>query len=104
MPTITDWSDDYVSNVNDQLMTIPSGTTLYKVYAMDAPAELGGSETYIADLVLTSALTTSKWGDEHLFFRHQVMDDDISLRPEWEQYLDKWTAGIQTCSGISLNN
>ena len=34
--------------------------------------ELGGVETHIGDLVLTSELTSSNWGDKHLFFRHQV--------------------------------
>merc|ERR1719474_915983 len=67
------FSDDYVENVNDQLMTIPNGSTLYKVYAMNAPAEMGGTETYIADLVMTTELTTSHWGDRRLFFRHQNM-------------------------------
>ena len=35
--------------------------------------ELGGVETHIADLVLTSQITTTAWGDTHLFFRHQVL-------------------------------
>ena len=30
-------------------------------------------ETHIGDLVLTSELTSSNWGDKHLFFRHQVV-------------------------------
>ena len=29
-------------------------------------------ETHIGDLVLTSELTSSNWGDKHLYFRHQV--------------------------------
>ena len=90
--------DDYEDNVNNQLMTIPSGSRLYTVFAMSAPRELGGEETHIADLVLTSELTTSVWGDKHLYFRHQNMADDLTLRPEWGQYTEKWTAGVQTCS------
>ncbi|MCS5595079.1 MAG: hypothetical protein NZ730_11120 [Porticoccaceae bacterium] len=50
-------------------MEIPNGSTLYEVYAMDKPKELGGVETHIADLVLNTKLTTSKWGDEHFFIR-----------------------------------
>ena len=71
-------------------------------WARSAPEELGGEESHIADLVLTSELTTSLWGDKHLFFRHQDMADDLGLRPEWEQYTEKWTAGVQTCSLTSL--
>ena len=84
-------------------MTIPSGTILYRVLAQDRPLELGGSETEIAELVLTSPPTTSKWGDQHLFFRHQTMEDDISLQPSWSQYLDQWEyLGVQTCPSLSI--
>ena len=83
-------------------MSVPVGTVLYTIWAMDKPEELGGVETHIADLVLTSELTTSLWGDQHLFFRHQNMEDDLGLRPEWEQYTEKWTAGVQTCKLASL--
>ena len=51
--------DDYEDNVNNQLMTIPAGSRLYRVFAMSAPKELGGDYIHIADLVLSSALTTS---------------------------------------------
>jgi len=102
VPTLDGFPDDYVENVNDQLMTIPNGSTLYKVYAMNAPAELGGTESYIADLVMTSELTTSHWGDRRLFFRHQNMADDVSFKPEWDEHLFKWTSGIQTCGHLSL--
>jgi hypothetical protein len=33
------------------------------MYGMDAPEELGGVEHYIGDIVSTSALTSSNWGD-----------------------------------------
>jgi hypothetical protein len=39
----------------------------------------------IGDLVTTSIPIYSKLGDEFLFFRHQLMDDDFKLRPEWKQ-------------------
>merc|ERR1711973_191906 len=84
--------DEYVNDWKDDLMSIPAGTTLYQVYALDEPEELGGIEAHIADLVLTSGLTTSTWGDNHLFFRHQDMADDVALRPEWKDYLD--TVGL----------
>ena len=83
-------------------MTIPVGATLYKVYALDKPVELGGSETEIAELVLRTPLTTSKWGDQHLFFRHQTVEDDTSMEPAWSQYLDQWEIGVQTCPSLSL--
>jgi len=84
--------DEYVNDWKNDLMSIPVGTTLYQVFALDEPEELGGVEAHIADLVLTSALTTSTWGDQHLFFRHQDMADDVALRPEWKDYLE--TVGL----------
>jgi hypothetical protein len=65
------FSDDYSGTYYlDQLATIPSGSVLYKVYGLDAPVELGGKEHYIGDLITTSAMVSSYWGDTRLFFRH----------------------------------
>ena len=41
-------------------------------------------------MVTQSECVTSYFGDEHLFFRHQRMDDDLKLRPEWEPYTPKY--------------
>jgi len=69
--------DTYVAEFTDQLMTIPSGSTLYEVYATDKPVELGGTETHIGDLITESEFTTSNWGDEHFFIRHQDFAEDL---------------------------
>ena len=71
-------------------MTITQGSVLYKVYAMYQPEEMGGTEKLIGQIKLASELTTSSFGDEHLYFRHERMDDDLSLKPEWEQYTPKY--------------
>ena len=55
----------------DQLQAVPAGSTLYVVMAFDKPQELGGVETNIGSLVLDGVLTSSKWGDQNLFFRHE---------------------------------
>ena len=52
------------------LASIPSGTKIFDIYAMDQPEELGGTEKLIGQMVSSSELTTSNWGDEHLYFRH----------------------------------
>jgi len=54
----------------DQLERVPSGSTLWSVWAWDKPVQLGGHETMIGSLVLDGKLYKSKWGDENLFFRH----------------------------------
>lgn len=74
----------------DQLQTVPAGSTLYDVMAYDKPQELGGVETNIGSLVLDGVLTSSKWGDQNLFFRHEKMDDDLKAHPEWAPYLAKY--------------
>lgn len=74
----------------DRLMTIDEGTVLWSVYAWDKPAELGGTESYIADIVMTSEMTTSVWGDQNMFFRHQDMKDDIEIHPEWKEYTERF--------------
>jgi len=86
--------DEYVNDWLDDLKSIPMGTTLYQVWAFDKPKELGGVESHIADLVLTSEMTTTVWGDKHLFFRHQDMAEDVAIYPEWDDYLTKF--GIPT--------
>ena len=71
----------------EQLKTIPADSTLYEVYALDAPEELGGTEMHIATVVTDSEVTTSRWGDEHLEFRHQRYEDDLAYMPEWTPYI-----------------
>jgi len=72
-----------------QLETVPANAKLYDVYALDKPTEMGGKETMIGTLQLDGQLTRSKWGDEQLFFRHQLNDDDLKIKPEWEKYTAK---------------
>lgn len=71
----------------DQLKAIPANHKLYKVMALDKPKQMGGKLSYIGDLVLDGKMTSSKWGDENLFFRHQKMDDDLEIHPEWKPYV-----------------
>merc|ERR1711951_340679 len=96
------FSDEYVRPFTEDLTSIPQGTTLYEIFALDQPVELGGTEQHIGDLVMTSEMVTSLWGDQHLFFRHQDMAEDVVIKPEWEEYLDKF--GIPGPSGCPMMN
>jgi len=92
------FADEYHGPFTDDLASIPADSVLWNVFAWDAPAELGGQEQLIGDLVLRSEMTTSLWGDAHLFFRHQNMIEDFVLHPEWEQYTDSfYVPGGQSC-------
>ncbi|GMH63685.1 hypothetical protein TrRE_jg10170 [Triparma retinervis] len=72
--------DTYESPLIDQLRTIPAGTTLYEIFAKadyDAAPELIGS------MVTTSKIESSVFADSKLFLKHQIMEEDFQLRPEW---------------------
>jgi len=57
------------------------GETLYDVFAQ---AEPGEEFSKIGKLVLGSRLVTSLWGDNHMYFRHQRLDDDLrEYRSDW---------------------
>lgn len=93
------FNDTYHGLFTDDLASIPEGSVLYKVFAWDQPSELGGTEQLIGELVTTSPMVTSLWGDNHLYFRHQDMRDDVEkYAPEWEQYTDQINVlGRQKC-------
>jgi hypothetical protein len=68
-PALTnEFSHDFTEDFKDLLATIPSGTKLYSVYAIDEA--VGGKQILIGNIVLQSTFTTSKFGDDYLFFKH----------------------------------
>lgn len=87
------YPDAYHGNFTDDLKSIPTGSLLYKVYAMNKPCELGGTESYIGDIVTTSVQTTSNWGDKHFFIRHQDFADDVTKQPTWGNYASSYKRG-----------
>lgn len=78
--------------------TLEVGKTLFEVEATDSP---GGSTEVIGEFVLEGEPTTSKFGDEAMYFRHQYMEDDFALRPKWLDQIDK----LNDCgmSGVSTS-
>ena len=69
----------------DQLKNaISSGDTVFEVYAKTAPSDLDGELVKVADIVLTSDLYTSRFGDERLHFQHVRVWNDYNVWPtEW---------------------
>jgi hypothetical protein len=74
----------------DDFLTVQPGTVLHEVWALDMPVELGGTQTHIADLVTSSHMTTTHWGDANMYFRHQDMKTDIDIHPEWKPYTERF--------------
>ena len=66
-----------------QLEALPADSTIYDVYATDKPLPLGGSETLIGSLQMDGEFTSTKWGDQKMFFQHQIITDDFKLEPTW---------------------
>jgi len=58
----------------DQLSGVPEGTPLFEIWAKAGP---NSDMKKIGSLKTTSAMTTSKFGDESLFFRHAYELPDI---------------------------
>jgi len=67
-----------------QLSSISAGTRLFDVYTYSSPmAKKQGKREKFGTLTTTSQCVQSLYGDEKLFFRHQRMEEDFALRPEW---------------------
>ena len=83
-------------------MAIEQGTVLFKVFAYDCPThKLSGSRgDLIGYIVLTSEITTSLWGDQTLFFKHQRIDDDLKVYPWWADYIQHWPEGKMAETGL----
>ena len=62
-----------------EMMAIDATHGLYKIFAWDKPSELGGKRTQIGDIVLDGNLTSTKWGDEVMYIRHEDMKHDLEL-------------------------
>ena len=66
---------------------MPKGVKLFTLFARDCPDHLGCDWHKIGFIVNTSKLTASDWGDKKLFFQHHMMEEDIEVRPQYEQWL-----------------
>jgi hypothetical protein len=82
-----------------QLQTVPANSRLYKVYAFDKPAQLGGKESLIGTLQLDGSLTQSRWGDDTFYIRHQKMDEDLAIHSNWTKYTDHYGKGDSITGG-----
>lgn len=96
------WTDEYQANFKDQFKQIEAGSVLFNVYAYESPvhklADPDGQ--LIGRIVSTSEVVTSLWGDKKLFFRHGRMEDDLMVRPMWEDFLEPWSLGTLEETGL----
>lgn len=62
---------------------IPHGTEIYSFIAHADPKDVDGTE--LAKLVIVDGCYPSRYGDEKLFFKHQRVEEDMELRPDWKK-------------------
>ena len=71
----------------DQFKGIQPGTRLYTMKGHQGPQDDQGF--VLGDVVTTDQCLSSKFGDTKMFFKHQWIEDDITLKPEWaDAYYD----------------
>jgi len=84
-----------LDQINAEVEAFPVGSTLYTVYACAhalgdemTPTDGGlgeacGSPTKLGAMVTTAKCTSSKWGDEKFYIRHQRIEEDWAAHPEF---------------------
>jgi len=76
--------DDFAGSLAN-FSSISPHAALFDVYATENP---GSERTLIGYIELKDPFTTSDFGDKQLFFMHQPVEDDFSLRPDWLLHAD----------------
>ncbi|CAE7707187.1 unnamed protein product [Symbiodinium pilosum] len=78
--------EDYAQCLKNLESDLMPGQAVFDVYAIEKP---GAAEELIGKIRIGEhAPTTTTFGDEQLFFKHQYMEDDFQLQPEWLDAID----------------
>lgn len=76
------WPCANLTEALNMFKKLPKDEVLFKVSAKENPES---NFEHIGDVVMTGKFTTSKFGDESLFFKHQYMEDDFKVKKTWLQ-------------------
>jgi hypothetical protein len=87
------FEDNFTTEYTDIVSKIPTGTTVYEVYAIERPDCL---ENLIGEIVIRSPFTTSKFADLSMFFKHARNDFDFAIHEDWKIYRDYWSIFTKT--------
>ena len=63
--------------------SIPVGSKMYHLKAHVSPDDDEG--IFLGDLVTTDNCVTSHFGDTRMSFKHQAIEEDVALNPQWEE-------------------
>ena len=72
-----DWSNSYEPEQDEDGNDVYP--VIFELWARDQPTDGDGKLFHIGDFQLTTPLVRSKFGDQNLFFRHQVWEYDIGV-------------------------
>jgi len=97
------FTDEKTEDYKETLKGIEAGSVLFNVYAYESSIEkIAHPEgQLIGSIVTTSEVVTSLWGDQQLYFRHGRIDDDLRLKPQWEDYIPVWKTGTLEDTGLT---
>lgn len=77
------------SDLQSQLGSIPAQVPLFEVFAFASPQDAASGNALLLGTMVTEAqCVNSRYGDEQLFFRHQRVEEDWALQPQWMQFID----------------
>jgi len=65
----------------DQFKGIEIGTRLFTIKGHQGPEDKEG--VVLGDLITTDLCLSSYFADTKMFFKHQWIEDDVALKPEW---------------------
>ena len=69
-----------------QFTDLPVGTVVYQLRGHQSPDDKEG--VLLGDVVTTDNCVTSLYGDTKLVFKHQYINEDKDLMPEWAEAYD----------------
>lgn len=95
-PELKTVTEESLDAMHSEIDAIPVGTTLYQIWACAEPRgdemkptenleDNCGGALHLGNLVTSSQCTTSLYGDEQFYIRHQRIEDDWLLEPSFMQ-------------------
>ena len=75
--------DDFFGQFRD----IPINSKIYSIRTFESPEDETGS--IIGNMRTTGKCDYSQYGDAKLAFRHQRIEEDMTLKPEWKEAYQK---------------
>lgn len=80
-----EWEKSYLEQLTSGC--IPVGYNLFDMWCQEGPEALGYEMEKLGEIITTSDMITSMYGDTKLFFRHVRFEEDLEERPHWKEHV-----------------